>query len=143
MKLGDSKKGGDPEQRPLRMTLNKIICHAEVLLLSISTLEFEKIIGRKKYMAYIYILTNEHNTVLYVGVTNDLVRRIYEHKQNMVEGFSKRYQLHKLVYYEQIQHIGQAIEREKQLKQWHRKWKNRLIETINKNWNDLYKEVCF
>ena len=94
-------------------------------------------------MYYVYILANRYNTVLYVGVTNNLVRRIYEHKQNMVEGFSKKYHLHKLVYYEQIQDIGRAIEREKQLKTWHRDWKKRLVETINKDWNDLYKDVCF
>ncbi len=93
-------------------------------------------------MAYIYILTSQCNTTLYIGVTNNLVRRIYEHKNNMVEGFSKRYNLHKLVYYEQIQDISRAIEREKQLKRWHREWKNNLINEKNPSWQDLYNEIC-
>ena len=93
-------------------------------------------------MAYVYILTNEKNKTLYVGVTNNLVRRVYEHKQGLVNGFSKRYKLHKLVYYEQIPSIINAIEREKQLKLWHRDWKERLIRTKNVNWDDLYNEIC-
>ena len=93
-------------------------------------------------MAYIYILTNRQNKTLYVGLTNNLVRRVYEHKQGFVDGFSKRYHLHKLVYYEQIPLIVNAIEREKQIKSWHRDWKNRLIETKNANWDDLYDEIC-
>lgn len=92
-------------------------------------------------MAYIYILTNQYNTALYIGVTNDLVRRIYEHKQDLVEGFSKRYKLHKLVYYEQTPSIISAIQREKQLKRWHRNWKNNLIEEMNPSWNDLYPQI--
>ncbi len=93
-------------------------------------------------MAYIYIITNTYNTVLYVGVTNNLVRRIYEHKQKMVDGFSKTYNLNKLVYYEQYQKIVQAIEREKQLKKWDRAWKDLLIEKFNPSWHDLYDEIC-
>ena len=93
-------------------------------------------------MAYVYILTNQYNTVLYIGVTNNLVRRIYEHKQEMVEGFTKHYKLHKLVYYEQIPHITDAIEREKELKKWNRNWKNRLINKKNPTWNDLYDLIC-
>lgn len=95
------------------------------------------------YMYYVYILTDLKNSTLYVGVTNDLVRRIYEHKQDMLEGFTKRYKLHKLVYYEQFNDIGYAIEREKQLKTWHHDWKVRLIKTQNKHWSDLYKDICF
>lgn len=93
-------------------------------------------------MAYIYILTNQYNTTLYVGVTNDLIRRIYEHKNDLVPGFSGRYQLHKLVYYEQLPDITQAISREKQIKRWHRNWKNNLINEINASWKDLYEEIC-
>lgn len=78
-------------------------------------------------MAYVYILTNKYNTVLYIGVTNDLLRRTYEHKEHLIKGFSSRYQLNKLVYYETHASIAQAIEREKQLKNWHREWKNNLI----------------
>ena len=94
-------------------------------------------------MYYVYILTNQHNTTLYVGVTNNLVRRVYEHKQEMLEGFTKRYKLHKLVHYEQFEDVSKAIEREKELKNWHREWKERLIETQNKNWTDLYESICF
>ena len=88
-------------------------------------------------MYYVYILTNQYNTVLYVGITNDLIRRIYEHKNNMVDGFSKRYKLHKVVYYEICSEVTQAIAREKQLKRWHREWKKNLISSQNPAWEDL------
>ena len=93
-------------------------------------------------MSYVYILTNQYNTVLYVGVTNNLVRRVYEHKNEMLEGFAKRYKLHKLVYYEQFSHITQAIEREKKLKKWSRSWKNQIISKHNAQWEDLYPVIC-
>ena len=93
-------------------------------------------------MGYIYIITSTNNKVLYIGVTNNLIRRIYEHKNKMVKGFSKTYNLNKLVYYEQYPTIQQAIEREKQLKTWHRPWKNRLINKLNPSWRDLYEEIC-
>ena len=80
---------------------------------------------------YVYILTNRNNNVLYIGVTNNLVRRTYEHKNKLVEGFSKRYKLIKLVYYETTGSIESAIEREKQLKNWHRDWKINLINQFN------------
>ena len=92
-------------------------------------------------MYYVYILTNQYNTVLYVGVTNNLIRRLYEHKNNMVDGFSKRYKLHKLVHYESCSEVVQAIEREKQLKRWHRAWKNNLISAQNPNWKDLGSDL--
>ena len=94
-------------------------------------------------MAYVYILTNKYNTVLYIGVTNDLLRRTYEHKEHLITGFSSRYQLNKLVYYETHASIAQAIEREKQLKNWHREWKNNLIHEKNPDWKDLYGEIRF
>ena len=93
-------------------------------------------------MSYIYILTNTYHTVLYIGVTNNLVRRIYEHKHKMQEGFSAEYNLSKLVYYEQFSNIIQAIEREKQLKKWNRSWKEHLINRTNPSWRDLYDEIC-
>lgn len=93
-------------------------------------------------MPYVYILTNQYNNTLYIGVTNNLIRRIYEHKNNMVEGFSKKYKLHKLVYYEQIEDITTAISREKQLKRWHRDWKENLIKEKNPTWKDLYNDLC-
>lgn len=86
---------------------------------------------------YVYILTNKNNTTLYVGVTNDLHRRLYEHQHGCIEGFTKKYNLHKLVYFEHTFNIEDAIAREKQLKGWTRKKKEALINSINKEWNDL------
>jgi putative endonuclease len=86
---------------------------------------------------YVYILTNKSNKVLYVGVTNDLTRRIYEHRNKLVEGFTKKYNLNKLIYYEATSDIHSALEREKQLKNWHRDWKINLIKSFNPMWNDL------
>ena len=89
---------------------------------------------------YIYILSNKHNTVLYIGVTNDLSRRINEHKSRLIPGFTKQYNVSKLVYYESFNSIEEAIEREKQLKKWSRKKKESLIAKINKCWSDLSKD---
>jgi putative endonuclease len=86
---------------------------------------------------YVYILTNKSNKVLYIGVTNDLERRMYEHKNKMIDGFTKKYNLTKLVYFEASTNINSAIEREKQLKNWHRDWKINLIEEFNPEWKDL------
>lgn len=86
---------------------------------------------------YVYILTNKPNNVLYIGVTNDLIRRIFEHKSKLVEGFTKKYNLRKLVYYEITNNIESAINREKQLKNWHRDWKMNLIDHFNPDWKDL------
>ena len=93
-------------------------------------------------MSYVYILTNKYNTTLYVGITNTLIRRIYEHKNKMQKGFSEEYNLSKLVYYEQFTDIVKAIEREKQLKKWNRAWKEHLINHKNPLWRDLYDEIC-
>ncbi len=90
---------------------------------------------------YIYIITNKNNTVLYIGVTNNLPRRIYEHKYELVDGFTKRYGLKKLVYFEECSNAQDAIAREKQLKNWHRDWKINLIKTVNPNFNDLDAET--
>ena len=91
---------------------------------------------------FIYIITNKNNTVLYIGVTSNLPKRIEEHKQKRYENsFSARYNLNKLVYYEQFQMIGDAIGREKQLKAGNRATKEKLINSINPNWNDLYDEI--
>ncbi len=97
-----------------------------------------------KYMPnqyYVYILASHKNGTLYVGVTNDLVKRVWEHKSDFVEGFTKKYQVHQLVYFEETGDIESAITREKQLKKWHRKWKLELIEKKNPSWKDLYKEI--
>jgi len=86
-------------------------------------------------------LASQRNGTLYVGVTNDLVKRIYEHKNNLVEGFTKEYNIHKLVYFEDTNDISTAIEREKKLKNWKRKWKIDLIEKSNPQWKDLYPSL--
>ena len=91
--------------------------------------------------SYVYIITNKYNNVLYIGVTSDLVKRIWEHKHKAVDGFSKRYKLTKLVYYEIIDDIQTAIEREKQLKRWHGKRKLNLINEKNPMFKDLYDTI--
>jgi putative endonuclease len=90
---------------------------------------------------YVYIMTSEFNTVLYVGVTNDLVRRIYEHKNKLVKGFTSKYRVIKLVYYEMTDDINSAIEREKNIKKWSRSKKVELVNSMNKDWRDLYDEL--
>ena len=87
---------------------------------------------------YVYILTNRHNTVLYTGVTNDMERRCSEHKQKKVEGFTKKYNIDKLVYFEEFEFIDLAILREKQIKKYSRAKKNALVGQFNKDWNELY-----
>ncbi len=94
---------------------------------------------RHKGEYYIYILSNCKRGVLYVGITNDLIRRIFEHKQREVDGFTKQYFLDKLVYYEKYANVNDAISREKHIKKWNRKWKIELIEKVNPNWEDLYE----
>ena len=89
---------------------------------------------------YVYILTNRNNKVMYIGVTNDLQRRIYEHRNELVDGFTKRYHVHKLVYFEHTSDVHAAIAREKQLKGWLRAKKNALVETMNPQWKDLSEE---
>ena len=89
---------------------------------------------------YVYILTNKSNKVLYIGITNDLIRRLFEHKEKLVEGFTQKYNVDKLVYYEQSNEVMVALQREKQLKKWSRKKKEWLIELKNPNWMDLSEE---
>lgn len=88
-------------------------------------------------MYYVYMMTNWANNVLYIGVTNDLRRRTLEHKTKTVPGFTQRYNLHKLVYFEDYTNINQAIDREKQLKGWKREKKNQLVNEFNEDWRDL------
>ena len=91
---------------------------------------------------YVYILANATGTTIYVGVTNDLVRRVYEHEHNVDPGgFTAKYQVHKLVYYESTNDVRAAIEREKQLKGWNRARKNKLVESRNPRWEDLYESI--
>jgi|TARA_B100001059_G_C17696893_1_gene507952 putative endonuclease len=89
---------------------------------------------------YLYILSNKKNGTLYVGVTNDLERRMFEHKHKLVDGFTSKYYLDKLMYFEQFQYVNDAIKREKQLKNWNRQWKIDLIEKDNFDWIDLSSE---
>jgi len=90
---------------------------------------------------YVYILTSKRNGTLYIGVTNNLIRRVYEHKTGIIKGFTSKYDVHLLVYYEHTNDIQSAIKREKQLKKWKRKWKLELIEEMNPNWRDLYEDI--
>ncbi|MCP4364351.1 MAG: GIY-YIG nuclease family protein [Planctomycetes bacterium] len=90
---------------------------------------------------YVYILASKRNGTLYIGVTNDLIRRIYEHKNDMTEGFTKRYRIHRLVYYEEFNNVNDAITREKRMKKWKRSWKIELIKSVNSKWRDLYGEL--
>ena len=89
----------------------------------------------------IYILTNYHNTTLYIGVTSNIQQRIYQHKNKQIKGFSAKYNVDKLVYFEQFDSMEDAILREKRLKNWHRAWKNRLISEFNPDWVDLYPSL--
>ena len=90
---------------------------------------------------YVYILASERNGTMYIGVTSDLVKRIWEHKSDFVEGFTKQHQVHTLVWYEMHGSMESAITREKQLKEWKRQWKIALIEKSNPYWNDLYPTI--
>ena len=89
----------------------------------------------------IYIMTNKHRGTLYVGVTSHLVKRVWEHKNNVVAGFSQKYRLHRLVYFELHDSMIGAISREKQIKKWRRDWKINLIEKLNADWRDLYSDL--
>ncbi|MBP7336967.1 GIY-YIG nuclease family protein [Niveispirillum sp.] len=86
---------------------------------------------------YVYILASARNGTLYIGVTSDIGRRVWEHREGLVEGFAKRYGIKTLVYYEAFERIDDAIHREKRLKKWNRAWKLELIESSNPDWNDL------
>lgn len=96
--------------------------------------------GRRNF--YVYILANEIGGTLYIGVTNDLVRRTYEHREKLVDGFTRRYGVGRLVYFECFSDPESAIHREKQLKKWNRSWKIRLIEESNPDWTDLYPGIA-
>ena len=93
------------------------------------------------YYYYIYILASKPYGTLYIGVTNDLIRRVWEHRNDFVEGFTKRYGVHMLVYYERCESIESAITGEKQLKKWKRRWKLDLVEKTNPSWKDFYHEI--
>ncbi len=90
---------------------------------------------------YVYILASRRNGTLYIGVTSNLIKRIYEHKNDLAEGFTKKNQVHMLVHFEETGDVRTAIAREKQLKNWQRKWKLELIEKTNPQWDDLYPHL--
>ena len=90
----------------------------------------------------VYILASKRNGTLYVGVTSDLVKRVWEHKQDAVAGFTRTYHVHNLVYFEQHADMRQAIQREKQIKKWNRAWKIELIQKTNSAWRDLWLGIC-
>ncbi|MGD9651156.1 MAG: GIY-YIG nuclease family protein [Candidatus Dadabacteria bacterium] len=90
---------------------------------------------------FVYIMASKKNGTLYVGVTSDLARRVFEHKHDLIEGFTKKYKVHMLVYYEHTNDINSAIEREKVIKRWKRQWKVNLIRRSNLDWRDLYSDL--
>ncbi len=90
---------------------------------------------------YVYILASGRKGTLYIGVTNDLVRRVYDHKANAIDGFTKKYEVHDLVHYESFSDVNDALTREKRLKKWNRQWKIDLIEKNNPDWADLYRQI--
>jgi len=90
---------------------------------------------------YVYILASKNNGTLYIGVTSNLIQRIWQHKNNQVEGFTEKYKVHTLVYYEQHEMMESAITREKQMKKWKRDWKTKLIEKDNPLWEDLWLKI--
>lgn len=91
---------------------------------------------------YVYILASRRNGTLYTGVTSDLVKRVWQHKEGFVQSFTKEYSVHSLVWYEPHAGAESAIQREKQIKKWNRAWKIELIEKMNPYWNDLYHQIC-
>jgi putative endonuclease len=94
----------------------------------------------KKY--YVYILCSKRNGTLYTGVTSDLIKRVYEHRNNLVDGFAQRYNVHRLIWFEIHESVESAISREKRIKKWKRDWKLQLIEKHNPLWKDLYESIC-
>ena len=91
---------------------------------------------------YVYLLASRRNGTLYIGVTSDLIQRVWQHKQSLIPGFTKKYNVHQLVYYEVYDDIRDAILREKRLKKWRRDWKLELIEAENPEWTDLYEQLA-
>jgi putative endonuclease len=91
---------------------------------------------------YVYILASKRNGTLYTGITSNLIQRVWQHKNNFIEGFTQRYNVNILVYYEVYENAQSAVTREKRIKKWRRTWKLQLIEKMNPQWRDLYEEIC-
>lgn len=98
--------------------------------------------GMRERKPCVYMLASRRNSTLYTGVTSDLVKRVWEHKHNLVEGFTRQYGVHMLVWYELHETMESAISREKAIKEWKRAWKIRRIEESNPEWNELYETIC-
>jgi len=98
--------------------------------------------GKMKKQYYVYILAKARNSTFYVGITSDLAKRTYEHKNEIADGFTKKHGIKDLVYYEVFDDPINAIKREKRLKKWNRAWKMRVIEKMNPHWRDLYEDIC-
>lgn len=96
--------------------------------------------NEKKF--YVYIMTKGRNSTFYVGITSNLQKRVWEHKNEVIKGFTQKYQIKHLVYYETYDDPENAIKREKRLKKWNRTWKMRVIEEMNPEWKDLYETIC-
>jgi putative endonuclease len=101
------------------------------------TFEVERLTMSFSRTYYVYLLTNWNNKVMYVGMTNNLERRLYEHRMKLMPGFTERYNVCRLVYFEETNEVGAALEREKEIKKWRREKKNRLVEKVNPEWKDL------
>jgi putative endonuclease len=95
----------------------------------------------REHLYFVYILASRRNATLYIGVTNNIMRRTWEHKRGLVGGFTKKYGVHILVWYELFEDVNEAIAREKRMKRWNRAWKIRLIEKHNSGWNDIYDRL--
>jgi len=145
-RLAESKRAGEAgaEVRTKQCTTLP-----EQALVSLSTpsviIGLDPIIQNQNIMVpnnyFVYVLASKKNGTLYIGITDDLIKRVYEHKNNLVDSFTKKYNVHQLVYYETTNDIQSAIIREKQLKKWSRKWKLELIEKENPEWKDLYNDL--
>jgi putative endonuclease len=116
------------------------MCHAAQPVIPAKA-GIQKALLMEKHPA-VYILASKRNGTLYTGVTSDLLRRVWEHKNDLAEGFTKQYSVHDLVYYETCDDMTSAINREKQIKKWNRRWKLELIEKCNPDWRDLYEELA-
>ena len=123
----------------MKKTIVKNYCHSDLHRFLCNTGISKTQTAMKTY--YVYIMTNTNNKVLYIGVTNNLPRRVYEHKNGLSEGFTKKYNCKKLVWYKETSSAVSAIQEEKRMKKWKREYKENVIEELNPNWIDLYDDL--